>query len=313
MQHKAMHDFLLGSGATPVMVRYQSDPTPITHANRIQKPSSSTSSVSHPTVRRHGQQASDFLLQRVVAIGLDAAGDVQSRVLVMPPLELDSKKVWSLYSCYVQVCPFLPCLRAAGINISISIFDRGVASPLSRRIHQQHALHWHQRPEPQEGSESLQPYLDWDLGLGCIIHDLHNALKWGVNAVLNLTDASSKLTQVVRLLRHSLQGLHDSIPMFLSRFLEFRSEIEDPEQSRLFWTTLGLEASWLDTAVCLGLRFEGGHLMCNPGLSQETAVQEVSTFVLHLMHFYKHTESRWLSINFACRYLLQAQQVGLLR
>ena len=157
-----------------VVYSYQSDGT----SNLCQHIETSQGSTH---IMRKGRVLVEFLLERGLVLSIKASELSDSCVLIATPrLMLRGKDHLPMFSAH---CDFFPTLRACGhrgVSLTHGCFDRLMYAPLARAmLLRREAQYGQQSPFDPAGAYTLW-LLNWQCENGCVLHDLHNAMKWGL-------------------------------------------------------------------------------------------------------------------------------------
>ena len=109
-------------------------------------------------------------------------GEVVNVCLFRDPRPLTAgKSAWNIFQAACNFFPMVRKLGHEGIVVSHYVWDRLMASALSRHVRQRHTLFYQMGAGGQlSGQQALLELKDWVLTSGCSCHDVHNALKWGL-------------------------------------------------------------------------------------------------------------------------------------
>ena len=106
-------------------------------------------------------------------------------VLFDAPRDLVDQTQWSHFAAARMLTRSPRELGHEGLLLLHHVFDRGIESSLSRRLHQlQIALEQHQGAEKTDGEFFKTWATTWFLSVGCCLHDVHNAFKWSIRTFI---------------------------------------------------------------------------------------------------------------------------------
>ena len=113
-------DVIASSGMAPILLVYQSDPTPLRT-----KVIFTSKDDSGAQVRRSGFQCHEYLLQcGFMATGGPGPGPSQWAILA-EPISVPNKLAWTLFAaCKQYFLPLLKSLKAQGICVTAYVYDR---------------------------------------------------------------------------------------------------------------------------------------------------------------------------------------------
>ena len=99
-------------------------------------------------------------------------------------------------------------MKPDGIIVSVYNFDRALMAPLSRKCLQLHeALYSTMILAASDPSEKRawerKSDMDWPIGLGCVNHDVQNALKWSLSLLSSLPDVLKRMLVAISSVRNS--------------------------------------------------------------------------------------------------------------
>ena len=165
-----MHIFLRAHSDRPVAVTYQADCTPSSTQETI------VCKVGSKKVVRTGARTAEFLLHRVFA----RSADNRQAVLFGPPDLLADKttsthvRAARRYLCY----PFAHGCRT--INITHLVFDGAIFEPLTSQLHSDFCIAVNRGSTAVDADPTLMKLCCWFVRTPCILHGVHNAMKWGM-------------------------------------------------------------------------------------------------------------------------------------
>ena len=290
----------------PVLLVYQSDPTPLRTKVIV-----TSKDDSGAQVRRSGFQCHEYLLQcGFLATG--GRGPVPSQwAILAEPISVPNKLAWTLFAACKQYFPLLRSLKVEGICVTAYVYDRAQFSSLGQLCQQRHELFIQQRvPADQQPQARL---CDWVLVLPCAAHDTHNALKWGLGTLYDLDTHSKNLYIAVDSLRSSFHMIHSMIAKFISQKVRFYpvEQCCSPQTLQQLWLALGLDSALVEELVKLRLLYQDGHLQVLDAHLQDQELHEsIHHCLLSVLRIRRFTSSRWCSMGASCRQLLASLLLG---
>ena len=292
-----------------ILVCYSADATPVLVAS-----TSKMSSASLGSTRRSGRQLIEFLMQKSFYKSFSVSGAMDMTVVLKDPLPLsEGKRGWNMFTAAAE---FQPLLRRAGhpsTCLQHMCADRAVFSSLDRHLRGRQGAFYDPAHGPDHGRAApLLNNTDWMLSSPCAVHDAHNGLKWGLDAVTESTTLED-LHIAVESLRNSFAAVRAHITPFLQRRLRFHNPpLEASDGDCALWVLLGLEADWVEVIMGLNPLWKDGWLFVNDVVEPEsTSLEQVSHLIFHLMRWRQFTQSRWASLGASCRALLASLLLGL--
>jgi hypothetical protein len=300
-------DLLQNNPEQAVLWSFQSDATSLKTAART------VSSGQGSQVTRRGRVLREVLLQRGFLKTKSTTGEEQMAIMISDVLLLSAgKKTWNMFSAAARFFPLPRKSGHKGIVVQHFCADRAIFTALDRRLRQRSQAFYTEGLGPDLGDERLMLELtDWSVSTGCVCHDAHNALKWGLSRHTS-PDELRGLHVVMESLRNSFAILVERLPAFLGEFLVFDSSGFDMDEVLGFWRCLGVEADMLEEVAAVNPWWADGRLCVNGALAGDSeAAQKVSHVLLYLFKWRLFTESRWITLGPACRSLLWGLCVGL--
>ena len=169
--------------------------------------------------------------------------------------------------------------------------------------------------------ESEQFLLGWSdivVDIKCVLHGLHNAMKWGLRPHWD-SELSDTLHIVILSLRQSSVELADHIPEFLEKCLLYEDVPLDGWNEydlarRHVWRLLGVDEEALEDLMLVNPRWDQGRkkLLVNAHLEWDPlASSKVTTCIAMMMRWHNFTGSRFAGLSQACRLLLRSMLVGI--
>ena len=159
----------------------------------------------------------------------------------------------------------------------------------------------------------MQECTDLFVANGCALHDLQNALRWGIEPLLK-KDMLHDMHIILEALRSSASKLHQALPAHLRSLVVQRqpADLAGHLERQQFWTLLGVDAAVLDRVQEVDPWFHDGQLHVNPiAMREQDDPDELSVSILYLLPWRAFTDSRFLSMSEASRGLLGSMCCGL--
>ena len=210
-----------------LLVQYSADATPLTTWERY------GSAVPLWKVLRRAKTSKHFLVER--AFALDSKGECT--VLFDAPRDLVDQTQWSHFAAARMLTRSPRELGHEGLLLLHHVFDRGIESSLSRRLHQlQIALEQHQGAEKTDGEFFKTWAATWFLSVGCCLHDVHNAFKWSIRTFID----DPATTKSLWITLESARASYDLLARFLGEWLSTVIAFEDAESTdtRQLWEVM---------------------------------------------------------------------------
>ena len=304
------------SAGLPVLCQYSADGTPMKLKSRVAVPKVVAQGGAFA---RRGSLGGEYLSQRAF---IKVAQPVMSKricALVSDSIPMDKGKSSEyVFNAYRKFLPLLSNVHPFGINITASVFDRALWSSVSRLTMQYLISERAKKARHTDPNASLeefwQQYMDWDVFIACVNHDVQNSLKWAVQHHLeNPKEAMSDLFIVVEALRNSYVYLAAAMPEFIETYLDFTDEhYVDNETLKAYWTAFGAKGDMHALLVDMNLWWTGEKLAVPLRHQSLPDISErISKCLLYMLKYKKFSESRWLSIALVCRTLMVSLTVGL--
>jgi hypothetical protein len=310
VKNKCMQ-LLADSRDQAVLWSFQSDATSLKTSAR----KDSIMGESH--VRRRGRVLHEILLQRGFLKTKSTLGVERIALMISDVLLLTAgKKGWNLFAAAAQFFPLARKAGHRGICVQHTCADRAMFSTLDRKLRQRNQAYYTEGMGPDLGDDAvLLELTDWVVSTGCVCHDCHNGLKWGLSKYTSV-EGLKDMHIVLESLRNSFTLLVERLPAFLEQHLAFSADSYDVEEVLAFWRCMGIGADMLEAVAEVNPWWSAadGHLWVNGRLADDSeATEKVSHILLYLFKWRKFTESRWITIGPACRSLLWGLCVGLER
>ena len=287
----------------PLLYWYGSDCTPIT-LNTVHVEEGECG-----RVRRHARESAEFLIQRLFLL----APGRKVCCVVSDPIRMGSKTASAHMAAFLQLVVTPKRRGHNALMVGFHVWDRAVASAMEKLVkgyyEDMHAMHAEAHGAAAGHRSRLSTLL---LFVGCIHHDAHNALRWGLRDFL-----SKQATRSVWVCCEALRKGYGELMEHRASWIISRVCFEDwamPEDDiRAMWAVCGLtEEKWLEFAVDLRIRWHEGRLKVRRSAQDNNhLVREIGLFLLYVWRFRRFTESRWLSLGFSARGLLGSLLLGL--
>lgn len=297
----AVESFIGRRRHQPIMIWYASDSTPLSTREMHRR------SWECYRVRRSGRRSNDLLMQRLFV--QDCAGD--AAILFTEPLALEDKSTWSHYEAFRRLLPTGRELGHEALLVSFHCFDRALESSMDRRIRQlRESLRQRDLAARPEGQAHLRHLLSWHLSVGCILHDTHNSLRWGVFDYSSNKDCMRAFFITLESLRNSYDLLMAQLPRWLPKVLAFEEwGFADPSP---LWVLLGVSSEIVELLSQMQLRFQGGQLKVAPSFQAKDDLPDlIAMCLMHIWTFRRFSESRWLTLGSSSRCLIASLLLGL--
>ena len=237
-----VNDFLSGLARSfvkenvsrPILFSYSSDGTPVKTRVCV-----STSS-EQGSIRRSGFRGQEFCVQNVFLL-THRLGQPQMRYLTTNPVLMHhGKGAWNYYQAFRSFCQTPFELGHESICINHYSFDRGIHDSTLRICMANHEKLIADRFQ-DAGQAHWASLKSWTIGTPCAMHDVQNALSWGLRRHLPGEGGDSGLRDVfavVEGLRGGYMQLIEKLPFFFRTHVSFcRSTLGD-EALRQFWAAL---------------------------------------------------------------------------
>ena len=308
-------DCIANAENRPILYHYGSDATLILSRARL------SLKLDAVSVQRSGGSSEDFLIERAFVQTTNPLGDTELCYLGRDPRPMTKGKTsLEIFSACCQFFPVIEMLRKMpGIVVYHFVFDRAMMSAMSTKLHQRSALYWQDQQskssQSSAGADSLGELLSWVVVAGCSLHDVHNALRWGLRAVLtSIVDVNKSLHIVIESLRNSFSMMQKSLASFVCQHLTVDDcDAHNPEPLFQFWVACGLQFEVAERVSLLNLRWQDGELKVAKCAAQssQNILEEVSWCLVASCRFRSFSDSRWVSMGESRRSLLCCLLLGL--
>ena len=296
----------------PTLCSYSNDGTPIRTTTRA------VSSGSMGKVVRVGGAGHELLVQRAFFRTRGSTGEWQTAMQVRDPLPLvHGKGADAIFSAAVEFLRTLRQMNHGGIAVQHYSFDRALHTPLVRRFRQHHAhLASAGAGTTTTGANAHhQPaLLEWLVDTPCANHDVHNALKWGMQTWMSDCSLMKSVFIVVESIRNGFSLLEDELSRWILGVVDWADDEDllDPVEAAALWGAVGVEPKWVDHLVDMGLLFRNGRLLVSRRHRDRPDVwTDIVNCIRHSMRFTQFSDSRWCTLGRCCRQLLHSQLLGL--
>ena len=256
----------------------------------------------------------DLLVRRSFTKAKAPDGTDICDVLCTDPQPLTSKSSWCDFAAMVDFFPMIRTLGHTGIVVQHGCFDRLHQSSMSKMMQQRTELYYEVvgGKGPREGPIALQELLDWVVSTGCVAHDIHNALKWGLEIVVDdVKDVLDRLYITVESLRNAYDLVHGYLMIFIKQYLTADPHPHSFADVLEFWVCLGVEPDVAHSLAVMNLRWEDGALKVSAeSTEREGLLGSVFSCMLHLFRFIKFTSGRWATIAASSKTLVASVAIG---
>lgn len=288
---------------SPISYSYQSDATSHRVAVRF-----SADNASGCKVRRGGKVLEEYLMERAYFKAVAPSGECEHAIMTRAPRPLTyGKGSWFLFSAY---CDFWPMLKANGhIGPSISHFaaDRLAFSSGMNKINARHAA-W--RAHSDDGHHEFMALLDLVVGTGCCLHDVGNALKWGISCLTTGTEVKD-LHIGIESLRNSAPFVICKVGKFWTDFVDFDQHEINMEETTAFWSALGIPSDLVEQVASINPMWKDGRLSVSAALSNNPDwMSELSWVCIVIFAWKQFSDSRWVGSGSACRAYIASVAIG---
>ena len=297
----------------PILCSYSNDGTPLRAVTR------KTTTGSMGKVTREGGAGHELLVQRAVYRTRDSTGGWKTLMDMRDPLPLvHGKGADAIFSAAAEFQKTLRQMGHAGIAVQHYGFDRALHTPLVRRFKQHHALLASAGEGTVTAGESPLPFdppmLEWILDTGCVNHDCHNALKWGMMEWIADESLMSTVYIVIESIRNGFSLVEAELGLWLARVVMWvdDEDLIDPLEAAALWASLGVEPRWVDHLVDMGVLWISGRLLVRIRHRERPGVwEDLLNCIRYSLHFKAFSDSRWCTVGRSCRQVLFAQLLGL--
>lgn len=232
---------LASAQGLPLLVSYQSD------ATSFLTRSQASIATQGGALQRRGRALSEILSEREVMKHIVQDGSATMSIALRAPRQLSAgKRTGNLFAA---ACSFAPLLRVQhpGICVSHWCMDRAAHDSFVRTVSARRTAYYDASSGIYtEGSSLLDDVKDIHLATGCCAHDGSNALKWSL-ARLAGEGVTDNIYNACESLRNSMVSLLGHLSAWLAKPVAFsRSDIDEGAELS-FWTSLGVDADWLES------------------------------------------------------------------
>ena len=318
---QAGQQFLIAHASQPILQQFCMDTTPTHYREYV-------GSGPNPKIRGRmsGPARAELLVQFTSFSCLEVDGSVANRLVFRDPIAVTGRKTAQQLAAIAAACP---CIFADGadpevVRLKHVVFDRGVPVGIAHFL----SGHWHRGHEsvPSQGSSGGQPSssgiqqprahssrLHWHTYVGCVCHDLHNALKWSMAAEFQDTELLKKIYSICVASRHLYMPVFTGLGQALPELLvpSDPDTLPTPTQLRDLWESLQLGEALVDELVFFRIICMDGTLYVDQdAMKDPQALQRLSACLMGVWAFKTFSASRWLTIGLSCRTLVAAWLSG---
>jgi hypothetical protein len=232
-------------------------------------------------------------------------------VYFVEPSRVSDKTASAHLQAWLQLLQSPRKLGHEHIFLFFGVWDRAVAKPMKRLTRQYYSgQHEHNRTRFSEGRAHRLLSTTWLCFVGCINHDVRNALKWG-SMQYSDRDTLRKSFVVLESLRNGFGELVRHLGAWLASRVEFTDS--DGGCSSELRACLQVDSKRATMLVDLQIRSQNGKLLvARTHEHRPDVIDQITICSMYLWRFRKFSDSRWLSIGTSCRGgLLCAIMVGL--
>ena len=182
-------------------------------------------------------------------------------------------------------------------------------------------LAWHlllqQKREEKHGDQASEDLVrEWIIVGGCAAHDAHKAFLWSMYNEFHDKLLLSDIYIVSMSIRRSMDIVHDHLPVWLARNIDYGPRLSDMELSRMyaFWVALDVEPDLVHILTYeLHLRADraSGRLIIRRDIEENDIVDLVYRALQTLWAIRSWTASRFLTMGSASRRLVAAMYTGI--
>ena len=299
-------EFITARKSQPILFHYSSDETPLATTKELRI------KVHDWTFTRCDKGKDAWLIQR--GFLADIAGHVIS--ILDRPMIMENKQAPTHFMAYRQ---FMKTPREHGhidIQIIHHVYDRAVKSSIEKLILKHHKFQMQQLMQEEGASKSfLADLLTWHSIVGCVNHDVHNALKWCASEfTMNKTTLKGAYitTSAARngrrvLIKHVSEWMSQTSIVF-----EDWEGMGDAELKR-YYEIIGIEPEIIGAFIDMQIRYSGGKMRVASHVqhSSTPVSEEIIKLLMYAWHFDTFTDSRWMTLARSSRNLLRSLTLGL--
>ena len=314
--------FLMEHAGQPILQQFCMDTTPTPYREYV-------ASGPNPKIRgRTSAPAKAELLVQFTSFScLNVDEAVDNQLVFRDPIPVQGKKTGQQLAAIAASCPaiFADAADSDVLRLKHIVLDRGVPVGIAHFL----SGHWHgsteQTPGPTTSSAGVSSssiveqtgahssLLHWHTYVGCVCHDLHNALKWSMSAEFQDTDMLKKIYNLCVASRHLYMAIYNGLGSALWELLvpSNASTLPSTTQLRNLWESLQLGEDLVEELVhfkiiCL----EGVLHVDEESMKDPDAMARLSACLMGAWAFKTFSASRWLTIGQSCRTLLAAWLSG---
>ena len=280
-------EFLHAHRSVPLMVCFSCDPSSLL----VQ--STSSSNVGQQPFRRSGKQLLEILLQRACYKCLDVHGKPHLHIEMAIPVPLEHGKAAA--NLFLSATKLFHLPRTSGhvhILITHICCDRAIHTAMESLLWGRLEAYYKQQA-PTDFPEHAELYhlAEWFVSTPCVAHAAQNSLKWAVTPFLH-NDALQDLHVGIEACRNSFSMLEGHLFDFLLAKVVFREQEHDLEEARALWSSLGIDASFLDVLSEVHPIWNGRCLLVSAHLEgKDHFLDTISTVIFYLWRWRRFTES----------------------
>ncbi|CAK0909364.1 unnamed protein product [Prorocentrum cordatum] len=299
--HERFVRFVRSAKDRPLLMSYSCDGAPTVSTAR-----KTFGTALLPTIRRSGKGCDEYLVHTVFAAFHDGSGVVRCTKMREPMPMTAGKCTPPIFAAAMQFHQTLPQLNHQGISVHHYSWDRALFSSmrtLYRKYHV-HLIHNNLDGGPNEMSQQLRYHLNWPVFTGCGLHDAHKGQEWALHAEYADGDILRRVHIAVESLRNSYTQLMRWMPLLVASIDVVPAEECLPEETlRALWGVLGVPGVLLEELVGWRLCCVGGKLQATTAVHGDVPdfFDRISYCIASLWKFTKFSESRWVSVGWACK------------
>lgn len=300
-------DLIRRAEGRPILYSYQADATPV-----LVRTYCRTQVVDGLLVHRSAGEGCEFLVERAFLKSTDRQGKPLLACLMRDPRPLTAGKAsWNVWTACREFFPPVRSFSHGGIVLSHFAFDRALFQPVLRKLRQQQARSFDEAA-PDDPHKHYHWLLDWICGTGCIVHDIHNGLRWGLTFWAPEPAVVKDMHVCIESLRHSYDLVLGYLKPFVLERLTFVDTKDPPQAAYSFWVSLGIESSVAEELADLGVRMVSSRLTVHSAhRGSADLVQRLTSCMIYIFCWRQFVETRWMTVGVVSRALIASLSIGL--
>lgn len=236
-----------------------------------------------------GRKARQYDIQRCWFRRVSEVGVVSSE-----PQRLSDPPAWCHFSGFLDLAPSPRPLGHRELCIAHHVEDRALQSSMDKIFRTFYFAE--DAPLGQEVGDTegrLVGLLHWQASSGCICHDIHNWMEWGVFGGHD-ADCLKNAYNIIAACRNSFASLVQGLNTWLPRVL-----VLEPGDLGLYelWAALSLDTELIELLLTLKFRFSKGRLVASAHLKDADGILNMlCTALMVTWKFIEWCDSGWVGL-----------------